>query len=643
MSAIGGRRRHHAGNIARVPRRLAGRLWYMVSPKLDAKPEELLADALGHAALLGRAPVCLAASFPLSDTDIERFARKTAVGGIVTKHRPDALAALRRRVPGANLGGYWEPGVWSLPAGALHVYFVGSWRHLTMAMLREAVRRQVLTLTVRCARMWVDVPLDAVRRLALARAAAVTSARRWSPGFGRSGAARPSQTADVRPGAASAPPLGVGLVRAMIAAAAAERLRDFVPGRVVLVCGNLQPGGAERQVAYTARGLARVPGIDSVQLVCDMLTPGHPARYDFYLPLLRQAGIAARTVERAAVDRSMVQEPAALVQCGASLPEGFLVDVANLYRELVALRPEVVHAWLDWSNTRAGLAAALAGVPRIVLSGRNLNPTNFALYQPYMDPVYQALCLLPNVVFLNNSRAGAESYRQWLNLAPDRIKVVYNGLDMGRVDDNAAAALRKRLGIPPGAPLVGGVFRLFPEKRPLLWVEVAARVFRANPDTWFVLFGRGDLEREIVEAAAKSGIGDRLVMPGITEDVGPVMRSLDVFLLTSFGEGVPNVVLEAQWAGTPVVATKAGGVAEAIAPGRTGWIVDPPEAEQLARRVCWLLADRKARAEARIAGPEFINQRFGLQRMIEETVAAYGMAVDRPVRSAEAMANDRNR
>jgi glycosyltransferase involved in cell wall biosynthesis len=603
-------------HAVRLPRRLAGRVWYTLSAGLDAKPEELIAAALRHAQRARRAPVCVAASFPLSVPEIAALAGRSVVNGIVGKHRPETVVSLRREIPNANLGSYWEPGAWSLPDDALHVYFIGSWRLVTPAMLREAVRRQVLTLTVRCGRSWVDVPLGTVGRIARSRAALWSRAKQWS-----------ARLHPREPQMLAAPPrLDAQPVAAMIAAAAERRPPAFVRGRVVLVCGNLQPGGAERQVAYTARGLADRPGVESVRLICDMLTPGHPARYDFYLPLVRGAGIEARAVARRAADRASVRGPAALVRCGAALPEGLLVDVANLYEEFIAARPEVVHAWLDWSNTRAGLAAALAGVPRIVLSGRNLAPTNFALYQPYMDPIYEALCALPNVVFLNNSQAGAESYRRWLNLAPDRIKVIYNGIELDPVDTAAAQQQRTRLGIPAAAPLVGGIFRLYPEKRPLLWVETAARVLAANPEAWFVMFGSGILAAEIKEAANRLGIGERLIMPGITAEVLPAMRAFDVFLLTSYGEGVPNVVLEAQWAGTPVVATAAGGVAEALDPGVSGWVVDPADPARLADRVNWLLANPEMRASARCAGPRFVQARFGLKRMIDETIAAYDLA-----------------
>jgi len=197
----------------------------------------------------------------------------------------------------------------------------------------------------------------------------------------------------------------------------------------------------------------------------------------------------------------------------------------------------------------------------------------------------------------------------------------------------AGLEVRRRLGIPQDAPLVGGVFRFYPEKRPLLWVEVAARVIRANPESWFVLFGQGILKQDIAEMARRRGIADRLLMPGITGEVLSVMRALDVFLLTSSGEGVPNVVIEAQWAGTPVVATRAGGVAEALELGVSGWIVDPPDPDRLAGCVNRLLADPGARSRARAAGPELVRARFGLQRMIDETVQVYGLSGDPPVAS----------
>src|SRR5260370_5145576 len=148
-------------------------------------------------------------------------------------------------------------------------------------------------------------------------------------------------------------------------------------------------------------------GFRDIQLLCDTLEPGRPEKFDFYLPTLRDAGIRVETIRKATLDDLGLDDAtSALREFAHRLPAELLADIVALYREFPLRQPEVVHAWLDCSNTRAGIAAALAGVPTILISARNLIPTHFNLYQPYMDPAYSALCELANVVFVNNSRAG---------------------------------------------------------------------------------------------------------------------------------------------------------------------------------------------------------------------------------------------
>jgi glycosyltransferase involved in cell wall biosynthesis len=89
-------------------------------------------------------------------------------------------------------------------------------------------------------------------------------------------------------------------------------------------------------------------------------------------------------------------------------------------------------------------------------------------------------------------------------------------------------------------------------------------------------------------------------------------------------EGVPNVVLEAQWAGTPVVATRAGGTAESVEQGVTGWIVDPPDVTAIAARIKWLHDNPAVREKCQSEGQRVVKARFGLERMIEDTLRVYG-------------------
>jgi hypothetical protein len=199
-------------------------------------------------------------------------------------------------------------------------------------------------------------------------------------------------------------------------------------GRVVLVCGNLAPGGAERQVAYTLRGFA-ARRID-VSLLCHSLRRGGHHPHDFYLPLVQAANVIAREIRRRTLGAQDVTVPKGLAEVACVLPPDLVVDIADLYREFVELRPQVVHSWLDWDNVRAGLAAALAGVPRVITAGRNISPRHFALYQSYMGPAYRALARLPNVTIINNSRAGADDYADWIGIPRERIAVVRNAVEV---------------------------------------------------------------------------------------------------------------------------------------------------------------------------------------------------------------------
>lgn len=405
---------------------------------------------------------------------------------------------------------------------------------------------------------------------------------------------------------------------------------DAVPGRVVMVCGSLQPGGAERQVGNTLVGLAGTPsGIESLTLLCESLCSKRKERHDFYLPLARESGATIREIRQQPVGRDK-EISATLQKTMDKLHPWLAHDVARLYWEFRLLRPQVVHAWLDWCNVRAGLAAMLAGVPRVLLSGRNLSPRHFALNTDYFQPAYRALVEQEDgrLILLNNSQAGADDYSTWLGVRGDRIKVIRNGVrftDEVHPAAHHAGAFRAQLGIPPTVPLIGGMFRFNDEKRPLLWLRVAARIAEALPEARFVLFGQGDMRSQMEHLIEKLGIGPRIYLCGVISQSLAGLAPCDLILLTSRGEGTPNVLLEAQWLGLPVVTTDAGGAAEAVNDGITGRVVRSDEEADLADAVLSILRDRAFRATARREGPVFISSKYGMARMIDETLTAYGL------------------
>jgi glycosyltransferase involved in cell wall biosynthesis len=133
----------------------------------------------------------------------------------------------------------------------------------------------------------------------------------------------------------------------------------------------------------------------------------------------------------------------------------------------------------------------------------------------------------------------------------------------------------------------------------------------------------GPLEAAVRARAAALGLGDRLVLAGVTDDVAMAMAAMDVVVLTSQAEGLPNVVLEAQALGRPVVTTRAGGVAEALREGETGLVVDDGSPRALADAVERAMFDGPWRAHAQAAGPRFIREAFSVARMVKATLDVY--------------------
>ena len=415
--------------------------------------------------------------------------------------------------------------------------------------------------------------------------------------------------------------------------AAARRLPTVAPARGDLLCdcprqgillmiGTLGPGGAERQFVLTLKGVLARGHTDVTTAFVNLSTPDKR----FFLPQLEATGIPTLEVG---------SEPESVLDPGVSafiaeLPRD-LHEISSYAAIVAARRPSIAHLWLDDVNVKAGIAAVLTGVPRIVLSQRSLPPINFSLHRPYMREAYRWLAAAPGVVMINNSEAGARAYEEWLGLPAGTIGVVRNGF--ASADELLAAyrdrrgRFREEVGIPLDVLILGGVFRLTEEKRPFLWLDIAAHVRRAIPDARFLLVGDGPLRGALERRAANSDLAGSVHFTGHRNDALAAIADLDMLMLASRAEGLPNVLIEAQFLGVPAVATRVGGAPEAVDHGKSGWLLENDDPEDCGRRIVQLLRDAAWRDSASRHGPAFAFARFGAQRMIDETVSVYGLGV----------------
>jgi glycosyltransferase involved in cell wall biosynthesis len=354
--------------------------------------------------------------------------------------------------------------------------------------------------------------------------------------------------------------------------AAVERLTEltaplrenYEPNRkCLLFClAGTEIGGVERQADLLAEA-ASTRSHASVAMLS--LSAGDPPSSEPSTPYARRSIV--EFMGCAAVRESIdgfeeVQSIANLLRLG---------HLAPILEAVVQLRPDVVQN-CHQSRLDVLVAAALMGVPRLVASLSNLHPSRImaadSAWLGLLSKTYQYAAERPGTRLVTNSRGGLRNWAEHSGLPQRLFHYIYNPFDPARLGQGCddRPAFRRALGIPESAPVLGGVFRFEPVKDPLLWTEVARIVARKVPETHFLLVGDGQLLGPVQARVRDVGLADRVHFAGArVDDLLACYQTMDVFLLASRAEGLPNVIIEAQHAGLPVVAADVGGTAEAIA------------------------------------------------------------------------------
>jgi glycosyltransferase involved in cell wall biosynthesis len=225
------------------------------------------------------------------------------------------------------------------------------------------------------------------------------------------------------------------------------------------------------------------------------------------------------------------------------------------------------------------IAARRAGVPVVAVSrGWTAESWKVRLYEVLdrfnLRWVDRVVCV---------SEAQAAKVRR-AGVPGDRVTVIRNAIRAGRFDNPDPDYRERLLALFPDTPrrVVGAAGRLSPEKGFAVLVEAARRVLSEDPAAGIVLFGDGPQREALAGQVRRAGLAGRFVLAGFRDDLDRYIPWLDVMVLPSYTEGLPNVVLEACAAGVPVVATAVGGTPEVIEDGENGYLTPPGDANGLA-------------------------------------------------------------
>lgn len=274
--------------------------------------------------------------------------------------------------------------------------------------------------------------------------------------------------------------------------------------------------------------------------------------------------------------------------------------LAGLRRLLRTVRPDVLHGHSSVGGALARLAVPGHPVP-VVYTANGL-----AQGRPYLL-AERALGRWTDRWIAVSAGEAEVALRERL-IRPADLTVIPNGIDLA--PPAGAPDLRRRLGIPDGAPLVGTVARLVAQKAPQRFVRVAAAVADGVPDAHFLLIGMGPLQYLVDSEVEQAGLGGRWHQIRHLDDAAAALAQLDAFVLASEFEGAPYTPLEAMRAGVPVILSDVVGNRDAAGDGVSGFLRPPADTSGMAAAVVRVLTDDRLRRALTGAATDRLARRF---------------------------------
>ena len=377
------------------------------------------------------------------------------------------------------------------------------------------------------------------------------------------------------------------------------------PIRVLRVIARLNMGGPAIHVIHLAAGLQE-RGYETT-LVAGSLTDGESS----------MAFLAERT------DVPVVDVP----ELGREISP---FDDARAVRRLTSLieatRPHVLHTHTAKAGTIARIAARLADTrPTVVVHtfhGHVLRGYFGPARNAFFRRVEQALARSSDALVAVSPEVRDELVK--LGVAPrGRFVVIRLGIPLGERIDSTSSLDRDGLRIPAGAFVVGWVGRMTAVKDPRAVLDIVRATRELGVETVLVMVGDGPDREALERHAAEIGLDGSVVFAGYQEDVAGHYRLFDALLLPSLNEGTPVSAIEALASGTPVVATRVGGVPDVVRDGVDGFLVEPGDVRGAAERLAELARNPGLATRLGKAGRARVGERYSIERLVGDVDRLY--------------------
>jgi glycosyltransferase involved in cell wall biosynthesis len=375
--------------------------------------------------------------------------------------------------------------------------------------------------------------------------------------------------------------------------------------RVAHLTASTFYGGPERQMLGLGHALTAA-GVGSV-----FLSFAEGGRCRSFLGRVRHAGFEAAALEH---DTPWLRAAA-----------------RDLTDHLARLRPDVLFCHGYKANLLGRVAARRQGVPAVAVS-RGWTRENWKVrFYEALDRWH--LRRMDRVVAVSEAQAAKV---RACGIPVERVRVIHNAIDPERFagPDPTYRAKLLRYFRQPRTRIIGAAGRLSPEKGFDVLVAAAAKVVSEDDTVGFLLFGEGPCKASLVKQINAAGLSRFFVLSGFRADLDRFFPFLDLLVLPSYTEGLPNVVLEAFAGGVPVVATAVGGTPEVVEDGVSGYLTPPGDSAALAGRILDALSSEQNLRDLGLRGRQCVLEHFTFERQAQRYLELLTELTGRPPSAA---------
>lgn len=387
-------------------------------------------------------------------------------------------------------------------------------------------------------------------------------------------------------------------------------------------------GGGPKGRPYTIAHILPYPSVGGTEHATLRIAKAiDPARFTSMAFCLADAEPVRAVVTEAGIPCASYDPPVPSYRHGAA----FIRSSWKVACELMRRRVDLVHCADLLAAHQVALAGRLAGLP-VLCHIRNRFEKISHRDRSFLWPVHR-------FVFVSQNTWRHFGYQ----VSARRGTVVYDGIDVPDCADTTEdkRSVRRELGIPEHAPIIGMMARVAPQKDFGTLGRAAVRILRSEPEARFLIAGdfasreNGEHYRLVRADLEARGVADAFIFTGYRHDVSRLLKALDVFVLSTHCEGLPLVILEAMARATPVVATAVDGVPEIVHDDQSGLLFLHEDHETLARHILGLLDDRDRARRLGEAGRALVRSAFSSTQFAAGMNAVYdGLLTGRGRRSA---------